>query len=61
MKAFTWSLSALLDYLSPNFLIDIKNINDKWELDCRFQVIKEEELIDACVEMILKLHEKNLL
>lgn len=56
-----WSLSALLDYLSPNFLIDIKNINDKWELDCRFKVIKEEELVDSCYRIILKLKEKKLL
>lgn len=56
-----WSLDALLDYLSPNFLIDIKNINYKWKLDCRFQVIEEEELVDACSEMILRMHEQKLL
>lgn len=56
-----WSLVALLDYLSPNFLIDIKNINYKWKLDCRFQVIEEEELVDACYEMIIKLHEQKVL
>lgn len=56
-----WSLAALLDYLSPNFLIDIENINYKWKLDCRSQVIEEEELVDACYKMIIKLHEQNLL
>lgn len=56
-----WSLATLLDYLSPNFLIDIKNINYKWKLDCRFQVIEEEELVDACYEMIIKLHEQKVL
>lgn len=56
-----WSLAALLDYLSANFHIDIKYLDTQWELDCRVQVSYAEELIDACVEMILKLKEKDLI
>lgn len=52
-----WSLAALLDYLSANFRIDIKYLDNYWELCCCYS----KELIDACVEMILKLKEKDLL
>ena len=56
-----WSLAALLDYLSANFRVNIKYLDNYWELDCHVQVTYNKELVDACVEMILKLHELNLL
>ena len=56
-----WSLAALLDYLSANFHIDIKYLDNQWELDCRIQFCYAEEIIDACVQMILNLHEQKLL
>ena len=56
-----WSLAALLDYLSANFRIDIKYLDNYLELDCRVQVTYNKELIDACVEMIIKLKDKKLL
>jgi len=56
-----WSLAALLDYLSANFHIDIKYLDNQWELDCRVQVTYARELVDACYEMIIKLHEQKLL
>ena len=56
-----WSLAALLDFLSANFYIEIKYLDTQWKLDCRTQVTYARELIDACVEMICKLKEKDLL
>lgn len=56
-----WSLATLLDYISANFHINIKYLDNYWELDCRVQVTYNKELIDACVEMIIKLKEKGLL
>ena len=56
-----WSLSALLDYLSANFHVDIKYLDNYWELDCRVQVNYNKELVDACYEMIIKLHELKML
>ena len=56
-----WSLAALLDYLSANFHIDIKYLDTQWELDCRVQVTYARELVDACSEMILRMHEQKLL
>lgn len=48
-----WSLAAILDCLSANFRIDIKYLDNHWELDCRVQVTYARELVDACVEMVL--------
>lgn len=56
-----WSLAALIDYLSANFRVDIKYLDNYWELDCRVQVTYNKELVDACYEMIIKLYELNLL
>ena len=56
-----WSLAALLDYLSANFYVDIKYLDDCWELDCRVRVTYDKELIDACYEMVMKLYQQNLL
>lgn len=56
-----WSLAALLDFLSANFHIDIKYLDTEWELDCRVKVTYARELVDACVEMVLKLHEQKVL
>ena len=56
-----WSLSALLDYLTANFRVEIKYLDNFWELDCRVQVTYNKELVDACVAMLLKLHEQELL
>lgn len=56
-----WSLAALIDYLSANFRVDIKYLDNYWELDCRVQVTYNKELVDACYEVIIKLNELNLL
>ncbi len=56
-----WSLAALLDYISANFRINIKYLDNYWELDCKVQATHAKELIDACVEMIIKLKDKKLL
>lgn len=55
------SLSALLDYLSANFRVTIKYLDNHWELDCRVQIMYSKELVDACYEMVLKLYEQKLL
>lgn len=52
-----WSLAALLEFLSANFHVDIKYLDNYWELDCRVQVTYNKELVDACYEMIIKLNE----
>ena len=56
-----WSLAALLDYLSANFRVDIKYLDNYWELDCQILAVYTENLVDARYEMILKLNELNLL
>ena len=56
-----WSLAALLDFLSANFYVEIKHLDTQWELDCRTQVTYAIELVDACVELIYKLKERDLL
>lgn len=56
-----WSLAALLDYLSANFRVTIKYLDNHWELDCRVQIMYSKELVDACYEMVLKLHEQKFL
>ena len=56
-----WSLAALLDVL-PNRNILVKTTDDKYY--CFAKVIMTEYYnnpIDACVEMIIKLHELDLL
>ena len=57
----SWSLATLLNYLSANFHVDIKCLDNYWELDCRVQVTYNKELVDACYEMIIKLYDKKLL
>lgn len=56
-----WSLAALLDYLSANFRVDIKYLENHWEFDCRARVAYNKELVDACAEMIIKLNEQKIL
>lgn len=56
-----WSLAALLDYLSANFRVDIKYLDNYWELDCRVQIMYSKELVDACYEMFIKLNEQKRL
>ena len=56
-----WSLAALLDYLSANFRVTVKYLDNHWELDCRVQIMYSKELVDACYEMVLKLHEQKIL
>ena len=60
-KTPCWSLAALLDYISANFRTDIKYLDNYWELDCRVRVTYSKELVDACYEMIVKLHEQKVL
>ena len=56
-----WSLSALLDYLSANFRVTIKYLDNHWELDCIVHVEYCKELIDACYKMIIRLNELKML
>ena len=60
-----WSLAALL--VTLNFPSLIQNKEDKWEI-CVIDDKKDEYIemtasnpIDACVEMIIKLHKQKLL
>ena len=65
-----WSLSALLDYLkSKNKFPEIKELGDGrfklttyiWDgKDC-IQVSIGDSIVDACYEIIIRLHELNLL
>lgn len=65
-----WSLAALLNYLkSKNKFPEIKELSDGrfklttfiWDgKDC-IQVSIRDTIVDACYEMILKLHKLNLL
>lgn len=56
-----WSLDALLDYLSANFHVDIKYLDNYWELDCHVQVLYGKELIDVCYEMLIRFNELKML
>lgn len=67
-----WSLVALLDVLDKTsyFINEDASVNlysyktIKWTIcidNCGLKLITEAEPVDACVEMILKLHELNLL
>lgn len=71
-----WSLAALLDYLcSIDMFPSIENDNNQFELTLSYVeenkerpinaiktiIIENKELIDACVELIIKLNEKKLL
>ena len=55
-----WSLAVLLDYLSANFRVDIKYLDNYWELDCRVHSEYAKELLDACVDMIICLNELKM-
>ena len=65
-----WSLSALLSYLkSKNKFPEIKELSDGrfklttfiWDGKNSIQVSIANDLVDACYEMIIKMHELNLL
>lgn len=61
-----WSLAALLDMLKDNIKIE-KTQLDQSDIftysiignGYDYKTYEHEELIDACYEMIVKLHEKN--
>jgi len=63
-----WSLAALLDVLQDNINIE-KTLFDQSDMftysihgdGYEYRTYEHENLIDACYEMILKLHEQNLL
>lgn len=70
-----WTLAALLDFLKPDIYLEhedgvgwkvseyvvIENPNSILsDIKC-VQGFSEDNTIDACVEMVLKLHEQNLL
>lgn len=70
-----WSLAALLDFLKPNVTLD-HNEDEGWKAESLYVIDKpdsilqpikaingfsENEPIDACVNMIMKLKEENLL
>lgn len=63
-----WSLAALLEILPyPQLSKDkLGSGNEGWMVsvypnDCRYDSLWHNNQVDACVEMILKLHELNLL
>ena len=71
-----WSLAALLDYLcSIDMFPSIENDDNQFELTLSYVeehkerpinniktiIIENKELINACVELIIKLNEKKLL
>ena len=68
-----WSLTALLDVLPKEinvqgtiYSINIHTNNKKWSIDYKcnneeFVGVYSSSLVDACVEMIVKLKENNLL
>ena len=65
-----WSLAALLNYLkSKNKFPEIEVLSNGcfkltiyiWDGENSIQVSIRDTLVDACYEMILKLHESNLL
>lgn len=70
-----WSLTALLDFLKPNVTLE-HNEDHGWKVESYYVIDKpdsilqpikaingfsEDEPIDACVNMILKLNEENLI
>lgn len=62
-----WSLAALIEVM-PEILIERVKAQDGYDGYYYFVTYKElievpykKELIDACVEMILKLHEQKLI
>ena len=70
-----WSLAALLDFLKPNVTLD-HNEDEGWKVESLYVIDKpdsilqpikaingfsENEPIDACVNMIMKLNDENLL
>ena len=56
-----WSLAALLDYLLVNQGVIVKSLDKQWEVDCIVHVEYSKELVDACYEMIIELHEQKFL
>lgn len=57
-----WSLAALLDVL-PNYQLQTQDDGIGLLCSCngKFNIITEDNAVDACVAMIEKLHELNLL
>lgn len=63
-----WSTAALLDMLKDNIKIEKTGLDqsDMFTYSIKgdgydYKTYEHEELIDACYEMIIKLHELNLL
>jgi len=56
-----WSLAALLEYLLVNFHQYPINNDGHWELYDKIGIATNNDLVDACYEMILKLHEQGLI
>ena len=58
-----WSLAALLDVLPNGIIMHKDSQNGKYHCCSTYAgtYIKVDNPVDACVEMILKLHELNLL
>lgn len=59
-----WSLAALLDVLPKGYSLGNKKSNDKYNICMTFvehNVIEYDNPVDVCYEMIIKLHELNLL
>ena len=61
-----WSLAALLEELNRNcWKVSLKCCDAEWDITYddgeRYISVSADYAIDACVEMIIKLHEQNLL
>lgn len=58
-----WSLAALIDILPQGTRILKSSTNDTYHCDCPKENIDKwfDNPIDACVEIIIKLHEQKLL
>ena len=59
-----WSLAALLNVLPKGYSLGNKKSNDKYNICMTFvehDVMEYDNPVDVCYNMILKLHELNLL
>lgn len=61
-KISAWSLTALLDIL-PNYQLQTQDDGIGILCSCngKFNIVTADNPVDACVELIVKLKEKNLL
>ena len=63
---YAWSLAALLEELNRNYWnVSLKCCGAEWDMTYddgeRYIRVSSDYAIDACYEMVLKLHERKLL